>query len=89
MDKLRFTDKALDEGLFDLYSHKRVLSFILVVSLLTFLPLIVKNYIIGELLLASFLVAFELSLVIEIYGVLRLKHKIISNPYSLRLRSTF
>ncbi len=77
MDKLRFTGKALDEGLFDLYSRKRVLSFILVVSLLTFLPLIIKNYLVGESLLASFLLAFELSLMIEIYGVLRLKHKII------------
>ena len=85
MDRLSFTEKALDEGLFDIYSRKRVLSFILIVSLLTFIPLSIKNFLIGQPLLASVLLAFELSLAVEIFGVLRLKHKIIGYQLPLFL----
>ncbi|MCL1137909.1 GGDEF domain-containing protein [Shewanella pneumatophori] len=76
MDRQYFSVKPQDEGLFDINSRQRVLKFILIVSLITFLPLSIKNFVIGETLLACFLVAFELVLLIEIIAVLRLKHSL-------------
>ncbi|ABV88539.1 GGDEF domain-containing protein [Shewanella pealeana] len=77
MDRLSFLGKPQDEGLFDLYSRQRVLIFILLVTLMTFLPLSIKNFVIGETLLGFSLLAFELSLVIEVFGILRLNRNIL------------
>ncbi|ABZ77845.1 diguanylate cyclase [Shewanella halifaxensis HAW-EB4] len=77
MDRFSFLGNPQDEGLFDIYSRQRVLTFILLVTLMTFLPLSIKNFVIGETLLGFCLLAFELSLVIEVFGILRLNRNIL------------
>ncbi|MCG9730631.1 GGDEF domain-containing protein [Shewanella sp. Isolate13] len=77
MDSLTFSVKHQDNELFDLYKHRRVLTFILVVTLATFVPLGVKNLFIGEIGLGFFLLAFELSLMIEVIAIFRLKRQLL------------
>ncbi|GIU04961.1 MULTISPECIES: GGDEF domain-containing protein [unclassified Shewanella] len=88
MDRSTFSVKHQDEGLFDLYGRKRVLSFILVITLITFVPLGVKNILLGESLLGGLLLAFELSLVVEVIGVFRFKRNIIGYKLPLTLLAT-
>ncbi|GIU33545.1 GGDEF domain-containing protein [Shewanella schlegeliana] len=77
MDSLTFSVKHRDKDRLDLYKHRRVLAFILLVTLVTFVPLGIKNLFIGELGLGFFLLAFELSLIIEVIAIFRLKRQLI------------
>lgn len=87
MDSSAFSNRHQGEGLFDLYSRRRVLSFILVITLITFVPLGVKNFLIGEAWLGALLLAFELSLVIEVVAILRFKRHLLGYKLPLLLLS--
>ena len=58
---------ASNYGLLELNEHHKVLRFITIVSLLTFLPFSIKNVVLGEYVYAALLITFELSLLLEVY----------------------
>lgn len=87
MDSSIFSNKHQDEGLFDLYSRRRVMSFILFITFVSFVPLSIKNFLIGEAWLGGFLLAFEVSLVIEVISILRFKRHLLGYKIPLLLLS--
>ncbi|CCN34347.1 putative GGDEF family protein [Vibrio nigripulchritudo MADA3029] len=54
-------------GLLELNEHHKVLRFITIVSLLVFVPFSIKNVVLGEYIYAGLLIAFQLSLLLEVY----------------------
>ena len=58
-----------DEAILDLAKQKQVLKIIAVITLVTFVPLGIKNIIAGEVMLGIVLLAFEVSLLLEITAI--------------------
>ncbi|MFA0569266.1 GGDEF domain-containing protein [Vibrio gallaecicus] len=87
MNRRKFMFDNNTDTLFDLHNRRRVLKFIVLVVLLTFLPLIIKNFFIGETFLAFVLSSFLASLLIEVYGVLYLHKRIFGYSVPLALIS--
>ncbi|MBW3698291.1 GGDEF domain-containing protein [Vibrio sp. T187] len=85
MGRSNFIFEAGFDGLFDLHNRRRVMKLIVVITLLTFLPLSLKNFIIGETLLAILLLLFEFSLLIEVHSVLYLRKQIFGYSIPLAL----
>jgi|GEM_PF-867918 len=61
----------LPGNVLDHQEQKRVLKFIVVISLLLFVPFLIKNLVQGEYFFALLMVAFETSLLLEIYAISR------------------
>ena len=87
MNRRKFMFDNNTDTLFDLHNRRRVLKFIVLVVLLTFLPLTIKNFVIGETFLACVLLSFLVSLLIEAYAVLYLHKNIIGYSVPLALIS--
>lgn len=85
MNKRKFMFDSNTDALFDLHNKRRVLKFIVLVAMLTFLPLIIKNFVIGEAFLALILLSFLATLLIEVYVALYLHKKIIGHLIPLTL----
>ncbi|MEZ8096121.1 GGDEF domain-containing protein [Photobacterium swingsii] len=83
LNKLRFEHG--DDELLDFYRRQHILKFITAVTIFTFIPLGIKNLLIGETLLGLSLLAFELSFIIEMIGLLYVERKIIGNGIPLSL----
>ncbi len=77
MRKYDFPFGALSNHLLDSDSRDKVLKLLLVMTLLTFFPLGIKNLVIGEVELGLMLLTFELSFLIEVGGVLFIKRSLI------------
>ncbi|MCZ4292621.1 GGDEF domain-containing protein [Vibrio sinaloensis] len=58
-----------DEAILDLAKQKQVLKIIAVITLVTFVPLGIKNIVAGEVMLGVVLLAFEVSLLLEITAI--------------------
>ncbi|MGF1689865.1 GGDEF domain-containing protein [Photobacterium kagoshimensis] len=83
LNKLRFEHG--DDELLDFYRRQHILKFVTAVTLFTFIPLGIKNLLIGETLLGLSLLAFEISFAIEMFGLLYAERKIIGNGIPLSL----
>lgn len=83
LNKLRFEHG--DDELLDFYRRQHILKFVTAVTVFTFIPLGIKNLLIGETLLGLSLLAFELSFIIEMVGLLYAERKIIGNGIPLSL----
>ncbi|NOH97592.1 GGDEF domain-containing protein [Vibrio sp. 99-70-13A1] len=87
MNRRKFMFDNNTDTLFDLHNRRRVLKFIVLVALLTFIPLSIKNFVIGETFLAILLLSFLLSLLIEVYAVLYLHKSLLGYSVPLALIS--
>ncbi|MBD1556609.1 GGDEF domain-containing protein [Vibrio sp. S9_S30] len=76
---------ASNYGLLELNEHHKVLRFITIVSLLTFLPFSIKNVILGEYFYAALLMTFELSLLLEVYWFYTRQRSMISYLFPVTL----
>ncbi|MEZ8100771.1 hypothetical protein [Vibrio bivalvicida] len=69
MGKSDILHKPDDEAILDLTQQKKLLKVIATITLLVFVPLGIKNIIVGELMLGIVLLAFEISLLLEVAAI--------------------
>lgn len=74
-----------EEAILDLKQQKQVLKVIASITLLVFVPLGVKNILIGEIMLGIVLLAFEISLLLEITALIYNKQSFIGYYLPLAL----
>lgn len=74
-----------DEAILDLKQQKQVLKVIAAITLLIFVPLGIKNIIAGEIMLGMVLLAFEISLLIEIAVIIYNRQSIFGHYLPLML----
>ncbi|HDY8068033.1 TPA: GGDEF domain-containing protein [Vibrio vulnificus] len=70
-------------ALLDPNSAQKVLQLVVVLTLLTFIPLAIKNFYIGHWYLALLMVAFEIGFIIEVVGICCLKRSVIGHRIPL------
>jgi len=80
--RLRHLD---DEAILDLKQQKQVLKVIATITLLVFIPLGIKNILIGEIMLGVVLLAFEISLLLEITALIYNKQTLFGHYIPLAL----
>ncbi|OAN18777.1 hypothetical protein A3K86_03175 [Photobacterium jeanii] len=83
ISKLRYIHD--EEALFDTQRHHQVLKFVMGVTILTFIPLGIKNLVIGKTLLGLVLLIFEAALIIEAYFFIHTHRSLTQNALPLGL----
>lgn len=77
-----------DDTILDVNQKKRVLKLIAIITLVIFVPLAVKNILIGETVLAIVLLAFEITLLLEVAAIIYNEQRVIGNLIPLTLLGT-
>lgn len=85
MGKSDTLHKQHDEAILDLTQQKQLLKVIATITLLVFVPLGIKNIMIGELMLGIVLLAFEISLLLEVTAIVYNKQTFFSYYLPLSL----
>lgn len=85
MVKLRVFEHKPSDGILDISKQKQVLKFIAALTLIIFVPLAVKNIVIGEVMLGLVLLAFEVTLLLEVAVIIYSNSRLFGHVIPLSL----
>tara|TARA_Y100001956_G_C4124346_1_gene189225 strand:+ start:81 stop:1145 length:1065 start_codon:yes stop_codon:yes gene_type:complete len=78
-------DLDTNDAILNIHQQKEVLKTVSILTLVIFVPLAIKNVLIGETVLAIVLLAFEISLLLEVAAIIYNDHRLIGNFIPLSL----